>query len=66
MTLSISGYPVRAWDKGNVTKQIYPHTPAREQKGSVTIPYVAGLSEPLSIQFRKHGIATHHKPFNTL
>ena len=40
--------------------------PDTDKKGSVTIPYVPGVTEGLQRLFRKHGVQAHAKPFNTI
>ncbi len=35
-------------------------------KGSVVIPFVKGISEPMARLFQAKGVRTHYKPFNSL
>ncbi len=35
-------------------------------KGSVTIPYIKGVSESLRRVYRKRGVAVHFKPYNSI
>ena len=39
---------------------------SQARKFPVSIPYIQGLSEKLQRVFRQHGVATYHKPFNSL
>ncbi len=35
-------------------------------KGSVTIPYIKGVSEPMRCILRKRGVTVHFRPINTI
>ena len=48
-----------------VNRGVEQHTGSRT-KGSVTIPYVKGVSESLRRVYRKRGVAVHFKPFNSI
>lgn len=66
--LSVSGYTRWAWQSpGN--KKLHPH-PKRKQsvrpKGHVTLPFVRGVTEPISRRIRKAGVCVHAKPHRTI
>ena len=66
--LSISGYSKWAWQAPGSNKQV-PHprrTSNVRPKGHVTLPYVAGVTEPISRRLRKAGVAVHSKPHKTI
>ena len=67
--LSISGYPEWTWNQANTTsrpaqKERNPDAPTK--KGSVTLPYIPGLTEKLCRYMRKKGIQCHVKPHTKL
>lgn len=66
--LSISGYTRWAWDSPG-KKKINPitHRPGQgKTKGHITLPYVGGITEPISRHMRKAGIVVHSRPHTTI
>ena len=66
--LSGAGYSKWAWqDTGR--KKIRPHprnTDCDRAKAHVTLPYIGGVTEPISRLIRKTGVAAHAKPHSTI
>jgi hypothetical protein len=66
--LSISGYPKWAWQAPS-SRKVTPHpqrTSGTTPRGHVTLPYVGGITEPISRRLRKVGVAAHARPYNTI
>ncbi len=66
--LSIAGYSKWAWQAPG-RKKLHPHPNQRDHarpKGHVTIPYVQGITKPISRLIRKTGVAAHTKPNTTI
>ena len=70
--LSINGYEAWALNipdkttKKNTEKNVNTDPNSAPKKFPVPLPYVNGLSEELQRIFKDHGVATYHKPGNTL
>ncbi len=65
--LSVAGYSKRAWQAPG-RKKIRPHpwnTDCDRAKGHMTLPYIGGVTEPISRLIRKTGVAPHAKPHTT-
>ncbi len=66
--LSITGYSKWAWQAPG-SKKLHPHPNQRDHnrpKVHVTIPYVQGITEPISRLIRKVGVTAHTKPHTTI
>ena len=66
--LSIAGYSKWAWQAPG-RRKIHPHPSHRDRprpKGHVTLPYMGGITEPISRLIRKAGVAVHSKPHTTI
>ena len=66
--LSAAGYSQWAWQAPGRKKIIRPHprnTDSEKAKGHVTLPYVVGVTEPISCVIRKTDVAAHAKPHTT-
>ena len=66
--LSVAGYSKWAWQAPG-RKKIRPHprnTDSDRAKGHVTLPYIWGVTEPISRLIRKTGVAAHAKPHTTI
>ena len=66
--LSVAGYSKWAWQAPG-RKKIRPHprnTDSDRAKGHVTLPYIGGVTEPISRLIRKTGVAAHAKPHTTI
>ena len=68
MTISVAGYCKWAWQAPGRKK--IDHTPGNTDcdraKGHVTLPYIGGVTEPISRLIRKTGVAAHAKPHTTI
>jgi hypothetical protein len=67
--LSVSGYPNWAWqNKGSrkINRPSNPDSLTSRPKRHITIPYVQGISEPLSRVMRRSNIMVHVRPHRTL
>ncbi len=65
---SIAIYSKWAWQAPG-SKKLHPHPNQRDHirpKGHVTIPYVQGITEPISRLIRKAGVTAHTKPHTTI
>ena len=65
--LSVAGYPKWAWQAPG-RKNIRPHPRNMDcdrAKGHVTLPYIRGVTEPISRLIRKTWVAAHAKPHIT-
>ena len=52
---------------GSGREKIRPHTRNTDRvKGHVTLPYIGGMTEPISRLTRKVGVAAHAKPHTTI
>ena len=67
-SLAVCGYKRWSWNTANKKKedQQKKDTQRSQCKGSVTLPYIAGVSEKLQRIMRNYGIITHIKPQNTI
>ena len=70
-SLAVCGYSNWSWvtanNKNRETRQLRRNNGYVQQvKGSVTIPYLAGVSESLRRLLKSSGIITHIKPQNTI
>ena len=66
--LSVAGYSKWDWQAPG-RKKIRPHprnTDGDRAKGHVTLPYIGGVTEPISRLIRKTGVAAHAKPHTTI
>ena len=66
--LSVSGYSKWAGQAPG-RKKIRPlprNTDCARAKGHVTLPYIGGVTEPISRLIRKTGVAAHSKPHTTI
>ena len=66
--LSVAGYSKWAWQAPG-RKKLRPHTRNTDRdraKGHVTLPYIGGVTEPISRLIRKTGVAAHAKPHTTI
>ena len=66
--LSVAGYSKWAWQAPG-RKKIRPHprnTACDRAKGHVTLPYIGGVTEPISRLIRKTGVAAYAKPHTTV
>ena len=66
--LSVAGYSKWAWQAPG-RKKLRPHprnTDRDRAKGHVTLPYIGGVTEPISRLIRKTGVAAHAKPHTTI
>lgn len=65
--LTISGYTKWAWDSPGRkrTGQNRQHS-VQKSKGHVTLPYIQGITEPISRHMRKVGIQVHARPHTTI
>ena len=62
--LSISGYPQWTWQSPNTKTNKPP--PSRAIKGAVSMPYIQGITEPLTRLMRAQGVMVHPKPHSKL
>ena len=62
--LSISGYPQWTWRLPNTRTNRTP--PNRPTKGAISMPYIQGLTEPLTRYMRAQGVMVHQKPLSKL
>ncbi len=65
---SIAGYSKWVWQAPR-SKKLHPHLNQRDHtrpKGHVTIPYVQGITEPISRLIGKAGVTAHTKPHATI
>ncbi|XP_072050281.1 uncharacterized protein [Amphiura filiformis] len=69
-SLAVCGYDKwtldTATNKTNAKRHVRNSDSLQQVKGSVTIPYLAGVSESLRRVLRSHGIVTHVKSQNTI
>ena len=66
--VSVAGYSKWAWQAPGRQK-IRPHprnTDCDRAKGHVTLPYIGGVTEPISRLIRKTGVSAHVKPHTTI
>jgi hypothetical protein len=68
-SLAICGY--RKWTFNTATKHTEKTTnrnnnEEHRSKGSVTLPYVPGVTENLQLLIRSYRVSAHLKPYNTL
>ena len=63
--LSVAGYSKWVWQAPG-RKKIRPYTHVDRAKGHVTIPYIGGVTEPISRLIRKTCVAAHAKPHTTI
>ena len=66
--LSVAGYSKWAWQAPG-RKKVRPHprnTDCDRAKGHVTLPYIGGVTEPISQIIWKTGVAAHAKPHTTI
>ena len=68
--LSVSGYTQTAWDIATNNKRTKAPPPRKNNtntyKGSISIPYVPGVSDAIARNIRKAGVTVHMKPSNTI
>ena len=68
LPLSVAGYSKWAWQApGRKKTRPHPRNTDRDRaKGHVTLPYIGGVTEPISRLIRKSGVAAHAKPHTTI
>ena len=62
--LSISGYPQWTWQLPNSKTKRPP--PTRTIKGAIGMPYIQGITEPITRYMRSQGVMVHPKPHSKL
>ena len=62
--LSISGYPQWTWQLPSSKTNKSP--PTRAIKGVISMPYIQGITEPLTRYMRAQGVMVHPKPHSKL
>ncbi|XP_072048871.1 uncharacterized protein [Amphiura filiformis] len=67
-SLAICGYEDWSWVTARKKREPKPQSKnqSSQPKGSVSIPYIPGLSESIQRLLRSNGIITHIKPTNTI